>query len=107
MTSGGGELGLAASPNKMTVSVTLAMRLRQFEFEFDPDFTKEKIDIMEHPKHLNHPVGMRTGAIIHTRNGLHMLVKMRDIGAALCSFSLNQLLIQRRLDLLCYPDQKS
>jgi len=34
---------------------------------------------MEHPQDLNHPVGMRTGATIHTRQGLHMLVKKREI----------------------------
>ena len=38
-----------------------------------------KVDIMEHPQDLDHPVGMRTGATIHTRKGLHMIVKKREL----------------------------
>ena len=53
------------------------MVLRRFKFEFDESrFTD--VDIMEHPQDLNHPVGMRTGATIHTRQGLHMIMKRRD-----------------------------
>lgn len=58
--------------------VTLAMVLRRFEFEFDESFFTN-VDIMEHPKDLNHPVGMRTGATIHTRKGLNMIVKRRQL----------------------------
>lgn len=54
-----------------------AMILRRFEFEFDPE-KKTNVDIMEHPENLEHPVGMRTGATIHTRQGLHMIVKRRN-----------------------------
>jgi len=54
-----------------------AMILRRFDFEFDESkFTS--VDIMEHPQNLEHPVGMRTGATIHTRKGLHMIVKKRE-----------------------------
>jgi len=62
----------------LEATVTLAKVLRRFEFEFDPE-KKTSVDIMEHPQDLNHPVGMRTGATIHTRQGLHMLVKKREI----------------------------
>mmetsp|Transcript_807 Transcript_807/g.1698 ORF Transcript_807/g.1698 Transcript_807/m.1698 type:complete len:618 (+) Transcript_807:152-2005(+) len=62
----------------MEAVVTLAMTLRRFEFEFDESKAVGKTDIREHPYDLNHPVGMRTGATIHTRNGLHMLIKRRQ-----------------------------
>lgn len=58
--------------------VTLSMVLRRFEFEFDKSkFTN--VDVMDHPKDLEHPVGMRTGATIHTRRGLNMIVKRRNL----------------------------
>jgi cytochrome P450 len=63
----------------LEATVTLVMVLRRFEFEFDPDYLEGKSDIFGHPKDLNHPVGMKTGATIHTRNGLHMLVKKRQL----------------------------
>lgn len=54
------------------------MVLRRFDFEFDEDkFTD--VDIMDHPMGLEHPVGMRTGATIHTRQGLHMIIKKRNM----------------------------
>jgi len=62
----------------MEAAVTLAMVLRRFDFEFDSS-KATKVDIYDHPKDLDHPVGMRTGATIHTRNGLHMIIKRRDI----------------------------
>lgn len=62
----------------MEAVVTLAMTLRRFEFEFDESKFAGKVDINEHPSDLNHPVGMKTGATIHTRNGLHMLIKRRQ-----------------------------
>ena len=58
--------------------VTLTMVLRRFEFEFDKDFATA-VDIYDHPQDLEHPVGMRTGATIHTRRGLHMLVREREV----------------------------
>jgi cytochrome P450 family 97 subfamily B polypeptide 3 len=62
----------------MEAAVTLAMVLRRFDFEFDPSqFTD--VDILDHPRDLNHPVGMRTGATIHTRRGLNMLIKRREV----------------------------
>ena len=60
----------------LEATVTLAMVLRRFDFDFDPEF-KTNVDMMEHPMDLEHPVGMRTGATIHTRKGLHMIVKER------------------------------
>eukprot|EP00531_Pseudo-nitzschia_arenysensis_P017953 CAMPEP_0116142500 /NCGR_PEP_ID=MMETSP0329-20121206/14942_1 /TAXON_ID=697910 /ORGANISM="Pseudo-nitzschia arenysensis, Strain B593" /LENGTH=616 /DNA_ID=CAMNT_0003637741 /DNA_START=94 /DNA_END=1944 /DNA_ORIENTATION=- len=62
----------------MEAVVTLAMTLRRFEFEFDESKFVGKDDIYSQPYGLNHPVGMRTGATIHTRNGLHMLIKKRQ-----------------------------
>ena len=62
----------------LEATVTLAMVLRRFDFDFDPEFLQGKDDIFSEPKGLNHPVGMKTGATIHTRNGLHMLVKKRE-----------------------------
>lgn len=63
----------------LEATVTLAMVLRRFEFDFDPAKQIGKIDVMGPPRDLNHPVGMRTGATIHTRNGLHLLVKKRQL----------------------------
>ena len=62
----------------LEATVTLAMVLRQFEFEFDRAYSTE-VDFTEHPKNLEHPVGMRTGATIHTRRGLHMIIKRRNL----------------------------
>lgn len=63
----------------LEAAVTLAMVLRRFDFDFDKDFFKGKDDIYSNPKGLNHPVGCRTGATIHTRNGLNMIVKKRQV----------------------------
>ena len=57
--------------------MTLAMVLRRFEFDFPERLGKGEVGYDEHPKDLNHPVGMRTGATIHTRQGLKMNVKKR------------------------------
>jgi len=62
----------------MEAVVTLTMILRRFEFEFDESKLVGKDDIYDAPSGLNHPVGMLTGATIHTRNGLHMLIKRRQ-----------------------------
>jgi len=62
----------------MEAVVTLAMTLRRFEFSFDEDKLAGKDDIHDMPWGLNHPVGMRTGATIHMRNGLHMNIKRRQ-----------------------------
>lgn len=62
----------------MEAVVTLAMTLRRFDFEFDESKLVGKDDIHAPPSGVNHPVGMRTGATIHTRNGLHMLIKRRQ-----------------------------
>jgi cytochrome P450 len=60
----------------MEAVVTLTMVLRRFDFKFDESkFTD--VDVMDHPKDLDHPVGMRTGATIHTRKGLNMIVARR------------------------------
>lgn len=61
----------------LEAAVTMAMVLRRYEFEFDKSYLEGKIDIDGPPRDLNHPVGMRTGATIHTRNGLHLIVKKR------------------------------
>jgi cytochrome P450 family 97 subfamily B polypeptide 3 len=63
----------------MEAVVTLAMVLRRFDFEFDKTKHDGKVDVYDHPQHLDHPVGMRTGATIHTRKGLHMIVKKRQL----------------------------
>lgn len=60
----------------MEAVVIMSMVLRRFDFEFD----KEKytnVDIYKPPQTTNHPVGIRTGATIHTKNGLNMLIKKR------------------------------
>lgn len=62
----------------MEAVVTLAMTLRRFEFEFDESKLAGKDDVHSKPWGLNHPVGMRTGATIHTRNGLHLSIKRRQ-----------------------------
>merc|ERR1712037_1036521 len=57
----------------LEATVTLAMVLRRFSFQFDLSKLAETgVDVMSHPQDLNHPVGMRTGATIHTRKGLNM-----------------------------------
>ena len=56
-------------------TVTLALVLRRFEFEFPEGGRGYEGDASAKA----HPVGMRTGATIHTRNGLWMNVKERDI----------------------------
>jgi cytochrome P450 family 97 subfamily B polypeptide 3 len=60
-------------------TVTLAMILRRFDFEFDKSKFDGKVDLYDHPQDLDHPVGMRTGATIHTRKGLNMIVKKRQM----------------------------
>jgi len=62
----------------MEATVTLAMVLRRFDFDFDKD-KATSVDIMEHAMDLEHPVGMRTGATIHTRKGLHMIIRKREL----------------------------
>lgn len=61
----------------LEATVTLAMVLRRFNFEFDKSKgTTEQI--MDEPFKLEHPVGMRSGATIHTRKGLHLIIKKRE-----------------------------
>ena len=60
----------------LEATVTLAMVLRRFEFEFD-ETKATNVDVMGPAENLDHPVGMRTGATIHTRRGLHMIAKKR------------------------------
>jgi cytochrome P450 len=62
----------------LEATVTLAMVLRRFNFEFDKS-KGTNVDIMDKPENLEHPVGMRSGATIHTRNGLHLLIKKREV----------------------------
>ncbi|KAL9184115.1 hypothetical protein ACHAXT_002201 [Thalassiosira profunda] len=63
----------------LEATVTLAMVLRRFDFEFDSEkLAATSVDVNEHPEDLEHPVGMRTGATIHTRRGLHMVIKKRE-----------------------------
>jgi cytochrome P450 family 97 subfamily B polypeptide 3 len=54
------------------------MVLRRFDFEFDPDFSTE-VPWDGKTEDLNHPVGIRTGATIHTRKGLHLRIKKRQL----------------------------
>lgn len=62
----------------LEATVTLAMVMRRYDFEFDKSkFTS--VDIMDEPFNLEHPVGMRSGATIHTRKGLHLLIKKREL----------------------------
>lgn len=64
----------------LEATVTLAMVLRRFDFEFDKDkIINDTIGYEDSPVDLEHPVGMRTGATIHTRQGLNMIIKKRDI----------------------------
>nr|AWN09469.1 Carotenoid hydroxylase CYP97B2 [Phaeodactylum tricornutum]QDL56928.1 P450 carotenoid hydroxylase CYP97B2 [Phaeodactylum tricornutum] len=60
----------------LEATVTLAM---VFEFSFDESKFEGKDDILSSAQGLNHPVGMRTGATIHTRNGLHLVVEKRGV----------------------------
>ena len=62
----------------LEATVTLAMVLRRFEFDWDTSYFNDKVSVDDEPFDLNHPVGMRTGATIHTRNGLNMIVKKRE-----------------------------
>jgi cytochrome P450 len=59
--------------------VTLAMVLRRFDFEFDEAKIFSNVGYDGAPESLEHPVGMRTGATIHTRHGLHMKIKKRQL----------------------------
>jgi len=63
----------------MEATVSLAMVLRKFNFEFDLSKVEKdaKMDHSGPTFSLDHPVGMRTGATIHTRYGLHMLISER------------------------------
>jgi cytochrome P450 len=61
----------------LEATVTLAMVLRRFDFEFDKS-KSTNVDIMDKPELLEHPVGMRSGATIHTRNGLNLIIKKRE-----------------------------
>lgn len=60
---------------------TLAMVLRRFDFEFAGSEKPDEVGgtYGEHPQSLHHPVGMRTGATIHTRYGLKMNVYKRKL----------------------------
>ena len=63
-----------------SLSFHQAMVLRRFDFEVDDDFTKSysvPYDGLTFDQ--GHPVGMRTGATIHTRNGLHLKIKRRQL----------------------------
>jgi len=64
----------------MEATVTLALVLRRFEFDFDTDkhagFGPLETTSLQDK---SHPVGMKTGATIHTRNGLHMKVRKRQL----------------------------
>ena len=63
----------------MEATVTLAMVLRRYNFSFDE--SKIQPDGLSHADEasdIRHPVGMRTGATIHTRYGLHMNISHRD-----------------------------
>lgn len=62
----------------LEATVTLAMVMRRFEFEFDPAAIHTDMDHSGPPELLDHPVGMNTGATIHTRYGLKMLIKRRE-----------------------------
>ena len=62
----------------LEATVTLAMVLRRFEFSFDQSKKTSDVDWSDLPSKLEHPVGMRTGATIHTRYGLHMNIKRRE-----------------------------
>ena len=53
------------------------MVLRRFNFEFD-ESKNTSVDIMDKPEKLEHPVGMRSGATIHTRRGLNLIIKKRE-----------------------------
>ena len=53
------------------------MVLRRFNFEFD-ESKNTNIDIMDRPEKFEHPVGMRSGATIHTRRGLNLIIKKRE-----------------------------
>lgn len=61
----------------MEAVVTLSMVLRRFDFEFDLS-KSTSVDMYDPPQTADHPVGIRTGATIHTKNGLNMLVKKRQ-----------------------------
>lgn len=65
----------------MEATVTLAIVLRRFDFDFDLSKSTD-VGFNANPKDLEHPVGMRTGATIHTRRGLNMIIKRRNTGQA-------------------------
>ena len=62
----------------LEATVCLAKVLRRYNFEFDPDAIHTDMDHTGAPESLDHPVGMSTGATIHTRYGLKMLIKRRQ-----------------------------
>jgi len=66
----------------LEATVTLAMLLRRFDFEFDASKDTNNHGFGGSPENLSHPVGMRTGATIHTRNGLPMIITHRHTSNA-------------------------
>ena len=62
----------------LEATVTLAKVLRRYDFQFDPAAIHSTLDHLGAPESLDHPVGMKTGATIHTRYGLRMLIQRRQ-----------------------------
>ena len=63
----------------LEATVTLAMVLRRYAFAFDESkIQNPDVGYDASAENLEHPVGMRTGATIHTRNGLHLKISHRQ-----------------------------
>jgi cytochrome P450 family 97 subfamily B polypeptide 3 len=63
----------------LEATVTLARVLRRYNFAFDPTAIHSQMDHSGPTESIEHPVGMKTGATIHTRYGLKMKIERRKL----------------------------
>ena len=62
----------------LEANATLAMAVLRFYFELEKS-KAPSINIINPVENLDHPVGMKTVAKIHTRRGLHMIANKKQV----------------------------